>query len=216
MPEKRHFAATITAVAGCSPVTLRAWRNRNGFLPATQGGSGWNLFSVSEIAATRVVVVLTKLGIEAQVAVDAASRCLPVLDDIYSGMERGDLAKRMKDGTFVLKEIAVVDVYPKPAAGEAAGPGIVFVPGGENLIGALQRVAFGAAIVVDLVEIVGHVNRELRQGDYPAMMTQEEVRSMVVGTMDKVFSPRKGDDAPSKGGAKRKPAAPRSGKRGMK
>lgn len=66
---KQFTTSVLTRVAGCEPVTLRAWRNRNGLFPETAGAQGWNRFSLIDICIARSVVLMTASGIAASEAI---------------------------------------------------------------------------------------------------------------------------------------------------
>ncbi|MGU3538877.1 hypothetical protein [Methylobacterium sp. A54F] len=66
---KQFTTATLTRVAVCEAVTLRAWRNRNGLFPETAGSQGWNRFSLIDICVARAVVLMTTSGIAASDAI---------------------------------------------------------------------------------------------------------------------------------------------------
>jgi len=66
---KQFTTSTLTRVAGCEPVTLRAWRNRNGLFPETSGAKGWNRFSFVDVCIARTVVMMTAAGIAAGEAI---------------------------------------------------------------------------------------------------------------------------------------------------
>ncbi|MBM0205664.1 hypothetical protein JNW90_23615 [Micromonospora sp. STR1s_5] len=61
--QKLYTTSVLTEVAGVSPVTLRAWRNRNGLFPDTAGQRKWNRFSISDICIARTIVLLTAHGL---------------------------------------------------------------------------------------------------------------------------------------------------------
>lgn len=58
-------------VAGVLPVTLRAWRNKNGLL-ASPERKGWNRFSVADLCVVRLVAKMTQSGFSAENAVEIA------------------------------------------------------------------------------------------------------------------------------------------------
>lgn len=69
-PEAHQFTtSTLTRVAGCEPVTLRAWRNRNGLFPETAGKQGWNRFSLIDVCIARTVVLMTASAVTASEAI---------------------------------------------------------------------------------------------------------------------------------------------------
>jgi hypothetical protein len=84
---KVFFASFLTTAAGCSPVTFRSWRNRNGLFQQAPDHGGWNRFSTADIFAAAIVTDLTKRGMNAQTAVDIAMKALPVLEESFSEPE---------------------------------------------------------------------------------------------------------------------------------
>ena len=66
---KQFTTSTLTRVAGCEAVNLRAWRNRNGLFPETAGKQGWNRFSLVDVCIARTVVLMTATGIAAGEAI---------------------------------------------------------------------------------------------------------------------------------------------------
>jgi len=84
---KGSFASFLTTAAGCSPVTFRSWRNRNGLFQQDRDRGGWNRFSSADIMAAAIVTDLTKRGMNAQTAVDIAMKTLPVLEEAFSEPE---------------------------------------------------------------------------------------------------------------------------------
>lgn len=181
MLPKRHLTSTVVAVAGCSPVTFRAWRNRNGLFPETQGTDGWNVFSEGEIAAVRMVVVLTGLGIGAQVAVDAAMQALPTFKKLYEQAIRGDA-----ENLTPIPLVAVID-----RTEDEPDPSILMVHAGDSVGSVLRRVAYGTAVMVNLLEIAEHVSEELKSGHYPTLMTGNETLRLLAKTMADVLDPEK-------------------------
>ena len=61
--------SSLVEAAGCSPITFRAWRNRNGLFPETAGKQGWNRFSVIDACVVRTIVVMTRHGLPASAAI---------------------------------------------------------------------------------------------------------------------------------------------------
>jgi hypothetical protein len=84
---KVFFASALTTAAGCSPVTFRSWRNRNGLFQRAHDPGGWNRFSNADIIAATIVTDLTNRGMNAQKAVDIAMKTLPVLEKSFSEPE---------------------------------------------------------------------------------------------------------------------------------
>jgi hypothetical protein len=84
---KVFFASALTTAAGCSPVTFRSWRNRNGLFQQAHDRGGWNRFSNADMIAAAIVTDLTNRGMNAQTAVDIAMKTLPVLKESLSEPE---------------------------------------------------------------------------------------------------------------------------------
>lgn len=69
--EFRPFTASdICAHAGVTPVTLRAWRNRNGLLRGRGGTGKWNRYSFRDLITVYIVAMMTRRHFEAQAAID--------------------------------------------------------------------------------------------------------------------------------------------------
>ncbi|MHC2291661.1 hypothetical protein [Bradyrhizobium barranii] len=81
--DKLYFTSTLIAGAGCGSDTFRAWRNRNGLFPETSGGGKWNKFSIIDIFVVSLVNDLTRSGLSAQFAVDAAMKAAPLLEVLF-------------------------------------------------------------------------------------------------------------------------------------
>lgn len=85
-PDPREYkASALCHVAGCEQTTLRAWRRRNGLFPETMKSRKWNLFSLADMRAAKLVVDLTSVGVAAQRAVDIAMQLLPTLEEQSTG-----------------------------------------------------------------------------------------------------------------------------------
>lgn len=147
---KRYATSTVVAVAGCSPVTFRAWRNRNGLFPETRGGEGWNYFSRADIAAVRVVVILTGMGLAAQVAVEVAMQLVPHLESLMG----------TEGAVLTADTVAIVD-YDE----EEHKHSVILVNSSMTFDALGRTIAFGTGIVVDLVEIILNVSENLRALD---------------------------------------------------
>lgn len=74
LTDKVFLASTLCGAVGCSSITFRSWRNRNGLFPETQSSGVWNRFSIADILVAGVVFELTRGGIAAQTAVEAAMK----------------------------------------------------------------------------------------------------------------------------------------------
>lgn len=197
MLERRHLTATVVAIAGCSPVTFRAWRNRNGLFPETQEAVGWNRFSEAHIAVVRLVTILCGLGITAQVAIDSAMETLPYFEGLFVA-EGDELA--------AMPIIGLMDrTEDEPA------PSVVYFQSWDTVAAALVRSANSAAIVVDLLDIAEHVVRELKTGDYPAIATSDESRGLeaTLQRMIDVIALPPSSETPTTDQSRRKPTPPK-------
>lgn len=84
LTDKIFFTSTLVHAAGCGSETFRAWRNRNGLFPETQGKRPrWNKFSIIDVMVASIVTELTKRGVMAQTAVDAGNAAGPVLAEAF-------------------------------------------------------------------------------------------------------------------------------------
>lgn len=92
--EANQFTTSaLTRVAGCEPVTLRSWRNRNGLFPTTVGKQGWNRFSLIDVCIARVVVLMTASAVSAGDAIWLAETYLRTPFKLaHSGDLEGDLS----------------------------------------------------------------------------------------------------------------------------
>ncbi|BGE85192.1 hypothetical protein Ms3S1_16280 [Methylosinus sp. 3S-1] len=160
-------------------MTFRAWRNRNGLFPETKDAGGWNLFSKSDIAVVRMVVVLTGLGVSANLATSAAMQAAPVFRKLFT----------LDESKFPL--IAVIDRDEDEPEMD-----VLFVSGNEVVGHVLQRVAHGAAVVVDLLTIASHVSTELLKGEYPTVLSHKETLARVLEGFAKAFENRLSDEKP--------------------
>jgi hypothetical protein len=90
--EKKYLSSTATAVAGCKPVTFRAWRRRHDlFRSSDHEGEGWNRFSLLEVCILRLVVVLTKHAIPIRTALLIAQAEETKLPQVLVGERDGIL-----------------------------------------------------------------------------------------------------------------------------
>ncbi len=161
--DAREFrAGALCSIAKCSPVTLRAWRRRNGLFPKTKAVEGWkwNLFSLADIQAVKLVVNLTSYGVTAQVAVDAAMKLLSLIeqDEIRGkrpprGADQAEIDRWLEDKFIVLRldkkgKINFVDVEAKAnlvsVFTELGGPASLLIINVDNLMnidGELEKVS---------------------------------------------------------------------------
>jgi len=109
--EKVFFVSTLLTTVGCSPATFRAWRNRNGLFPETKDAGGWNKFSIVDVLLTDIVFHLTKAGISAQVAVDAAMISAPEITALYGVLETD---KQSDLGTVVMRLLSLTSIRDFP------------------------------------------------------------------------------------------------------
>jgi hypothetical protein len=109
--DKVFFTSTLLRTLPCAPATFRAWRNRNGLFPETQNSEGWNKFSIIDVLVTSIVYELTRAGIGAQLAVDAAMRAAPEIIRLY-GTPVSD--KESDLGTVIMRLLSVspMDEFP--------------------------------------------------------------------------------------------------------
>lgn len=100
-------ASEVCAAAKCPPSSLRAWQNRNGLLPHLAREGGWRRYSLADVLAVRLVVLLTQRGLSAQDAVNVvnqmretielAAHGVPILVGVGS-TEGGIFAAQDSDG----------------------------------------------------------------------------------------------------------------------
>lgn len=75
-----YTQTVLLSAAKVSAVTFNTWRKRNGLFPRTSVDRKWNWYSMSEICVARAVVVMTRAGVGAQIAADAAMKLLPMFE----------------------------------------------------------------------------------------------------------------------------------------
>jgi hypothetical protein len=109
--DKIYFTSTLIAGAGCGSDTFRAWRNRNGLFPETSGGGKWNKFSVIDILVAGLVNNLTRAGVSAQLAVDAAMKAGPLLEKLF------DVPLSKKEVLWPSEMLSKIEdkIWPEPA-----------------------------------------------------------------------------------------------------
>ena len=109
--DKIYFTSTLIAGAGCGSDTFRAWRNRNGLFPDTSGGGKWNKFSVIDILVACLVNDLTRAGVSAQLAVDAAMIAEPLLEKLF------DVPLSKKEVLWPSEMLSKIQekIWPEPA-----------------------------------------------------------------------------------------------------
>lgn len=73
-----YLLSAALAVTGCTRPALRGWRERNRLFPE-KDVRGWPYFSFTDMVIIRIMVVLTRLGVQAQAAADAV---MQVRDEI--------------------------------------------------------------------------------------------------------------------------------------
>jgi hypothetical protein len=153
LAEKRFQTSILVDAAGCPSDTFRAWRNRNGLFPETQGSNKWNRFSYVDIMITGIVADLSKRGLSAQLAVDAAMSSAPLLeklcepaplrpdDDVF--MVATDLLKVWKECGL---PILVVDGSGQPSQ--------VRLVGGDEPISSAFVAGSGSVVIVPLDKVL--------------------------------------------------------------
>lgn len=185
---KRHFTSTVVAIAGCAPVTFRAWRNRNGLFPSTKEAEGWNTFSNADIAAVRAVVVLTGLGLEANTAVQVAMACLPEFERMFLASAKGKLSEKI-----VAREIRDMAIVRSPPEGDRTGDfsnRISFISSFDPHHSWMQAGGTGTAITLNLTTVMRHVVDELLSGDYQSLATPAETLRIVATSLANAFEPK--------------------------
>jgi hypothetical protein len=176
---RQYPASALCTAAGCSAVTLRAWRNRNGLFPECQRTTGWNYFSRADIAAARVVVVLTERDLSAQMAVDVAMRARPMFERMFSG-DYEDVSK--------VETIIVI----KPAGRDGKKMAVEFLHRDVTLIEVFGDLENEASIVIEAVAIASHVSSELNALDLPPIIaTREDSKAMVLRILADAIRPDK-------------------------
>ena len=163
-----YQASVLCAVAGCSVVTFRAWRNRNGLFPECEGGTGWNRFSWSDIATARAVVVLTERGLNAQTAVDAAMRARPMFQKIILSLEQDCMD---------VDTIMVID-----PAQRRVGATVRIMRRQTSLMEVFDDLESEASIIVDGFAIVAHVWEKLKH--YSRRETVNTLARALAGALD--------------------------------
>jgi hypothetical protein len=127
LTDKVFFASTLCGATGCSSVTFRSWRNRNGLFPETKSTGVWNRFSIADILVAGVVFELTRGGIAAQTAVDAAMKAsLPLVE--LCGFLNSDKEKDLAQVVLrILKRWSSRKEFPVLLIGKPIGPGEVLI-----------------------------------------------------------------------------------------
>ncbi len=184
IPEKNFTTADVVAAAGCSPVTFRAWRNRNGLFPETKNREGWNRFSVADICTVRVVAVLTSKGVAAQFAISTAMEILPQFQLLlYSKWRQNRIGK--------IRHYAVVGDWRGEEGNEALTPKVFFFGGVKTLDEVMNdSMACDVVFTIDLQEIIEHVIEQLQAVvDIDGKPSNTDATVMVLRALAKGFQP---------------------------
>ena len=72
LDDRTYTTSTLTAAAGCEPMTFRTWRNRNGLFLELAGDRKWKRFTLVEVCIVRAVVVMTAHGLGVSYAIKFA------------------------------------------------------------------------------------------------------------------------------------------------
>lgn len=114
-------AATVCAVAGLNPVTLRAWRNR-GHLNVSGSGEGWTRYSISEMAVVMAMKTMTDMGLAVDTAGEIASKLASAFDSLsrYPLKTAGWAMAAKIEGAWQVK-IAVIQEDALQVAAEKLG-----------------------------------------------------------------------------------------------
>jgi hypothetical protein len=164
--DKMFFASTLAAAAMCDLEVFRSWRNRNGLFPETQGGGRWNKFSIVDIIVAAIVTDLTKRGVMAQAAIDAAMTASPLLAEFCevrlgedeAGGDPGAIVSAileklsLRDGFAMLTINA--DFHPN-SPNTKLSPVLKLHKYDEPLILAFDK-NIKSIVVINLVEIISH------------------------------------------------------------
>ena len=183
--DRPYLSATLCAAAGCTPVTFRAWRNRNGLFPEMRGDDGWKRFSFEDICAVRVVVELTDGSKKntAQFAVDVANELRPVF-----GILMGDDAEN-------LKHYAVIGGYRGDFGDEPTSVDMILCGGWESIAEAVtRRSAYATATIVDLIAVMSFVIEQLKELGGGRVATPEETVSIVAKSIAKALAVQPDDE----------------------
>lgn len=192
--KKRHHLSTLVAVAGVNPVTFNSWRKRNGLFPWTEKEKGWKLYSVADIMVTYTVNGLIKSGCFTQFAVDVATALLPRFEEMVAGEGDETLEKPV---ALIMQhnhtdddrdQTADIDIeYYSPA--DSIGAAII----GRRNNGYNGRLAWGAAIVVDLGVVLLDVANGLEEFQPNTVMDDDETLRFVASSLAETIRPRRED-----------------------
>lgn len=203
---KCFTASTVCAVAGCKPVTLRAWQARNGLFPSEKPRDKWKYYSRADIGAVRVMTILTRRGFLAEVAARIAMDSLPQLERLFS--DPNALGTPTEERSWAVAILHDAQGEDAVALGRAIT--VSFFSEQEKIVDVWDGPDFdGLAIGIDLRMIVAHVVGELeelgenwRDGsplwvhDEQSIVSPAEAKTMVAvvaGAMAKVFANRPAD-----------------------
>lgn len=160
---KPHFLVTLLCVAGCSPRMFLAWKCRNGFLADRQ-----EPHSTADIASARMAVVLTGLGVSAQIAVDAAMKALPIFERLFT-FEAGELDESLTNIIAVFSSgRSELFAYPRLANYAATD---------------------GACVIVDAITIMGHVLDGLDILKPPTVTSPDELKVISDQAVARAWTP---------------------------
>ena len=143
--DAKYFAGAVCLVAGVPAATLRQWRFRLGLFPAMRDDNRWHLFSLSQICAARLMVVLTKFGLRAGAAVGVANASVELFDQIEDQIASGK--------------------FDEPTAVALNSVGDIHLVG--DRVEVADLLTEGTSLVVDLCDVFRHVVEQLRDGEHP-------------------------------------------------
>ncbi|ACB27146.1 MerR family transcriptional regulator [Methylobacterium radiotolerans] len=110
LDDRSFTTSTLTAAAGCEPMTFRTWRNRNGLFPEVAGGRNWKRFTVVDVCIVRAITVMTGHGLNTGNVVSFAQDHLRRrFDLLLIGETTSDLVGFFAGGSKTGEKVAYVD-----------------------------------------------------------------------------------------------------------
>jgi hypothetical protein len=191
LTDKVFFASTLCSAVGCSTVTFRSWRNRNGLFPETQSSGVWNRFSIVDVLVASVAYELTRGGIGAQTAVEAAMKASGALIDLC-GFSKGDKEKDVTDVVLrILKKWPIRTEFPVLTVGRTLGHEHVLcvemkkptempilrvfeVPGPEDPIPLVVSIVYLARLLPDILMALIFDEADCGRTRYPTELSSRE------------------------------------------
>jgi hypothetical protein len=163
---RKYFELTLACVAGCAPRTFRGWRGNNGLFAGENDLGERGVYSVADISVARCVVLLTGLGLSAQISVDAAMKARRIFEKLFT------------DEAVDSSLTNIIAIYPTGRSEHFAYPRL-----------ANENAADGACVIVDAITIMGHVLDELDALKPPTIMIANAER-LALEAMAEAWRPR--------------------------